>query len=104
MAKGEVTKELRRIYEKAWKEGIWIKEFGGGSGHFLAGAGDVADIERIEKQLGREIDINKDLSLGDVVMNIPSLPGNGKTREEACRNAVKAWKKHKRGKRSTKSG
>ena len=75
----EVTDELRQIYEEAWEDGIWIKEFGGGA-HAMAGAGDVADIERIEKELGREIDINTDLTLGDMVMSIPSLPGSGATR------------------------
>lgn len=95
MADGKVTEELRRIYKEAWDDGIWIKEFGGGEG-WMAGAGDVADIDRLEKALGREIDINEDLSLGDIVMNIPSLPGNGSTREEACRNAVAAWRAHRK--------
>ena len=95
MAKaGEVTDELRQIYKEAWEDGIWIKEFGGGEG-CMAGAGDVADIERLEKELGREIDVNDDLTLGDCVLNIPSLPGGGDTREEACRDAVAEWKAYR---------
>ena len=87
---GEVTDRLREIYKSAYEEGIWIKEFGGGE-CYMAGAGSIAQLEEIEKELGEEIDVSK-LTLGDII-NI-SLPGTGKTREEACENAIKAWKEY----------
>lgn len=96
--KGEVTDELRDIYKQAKEDGIWLLELGNTSygtgrrkkiGSYLTAAGSIRQIENLEKKLGREIDISK-LTLGDVV-DI-SLPGLGKTREESCRNAIKAWK------------
>lgn len=90
---GEITDKLREIYNNASKEGIWLLEWGptyGGKG-YTAAAGSIKYLEQIEKQTGKEIDISK-LTLGDVV-DI-SLPGIGKTREEACQNAVKAFKEY----------
>lgn len=90
---GPPLDELRRIYQEAWDEGIWIKEWAPGEGgKHLACAGSVSDLEAIEKRIGRELDIEKDIGLGDAV-NI-SLPGSGETREEACRAAVAAWRAH----------
>lgn len=92
---GEVTEELQKIYKDAWDEGIWIREFGKAEGGdcYLAGAGSLEKLKEIEKKLGREIETNE-LSLGDCV-NL-AAPGLGKTREEACRNAIEEFKKHKK--------
>jgi hypothetical protein len=88
---GEVTEELRRIYHDAWKEGIWIKEFGtsGDSGIWLAGAGSLEVLRDIERETGKMVEV-RDLLLGDCVLF--ASPGTGKTREEACLAAIKAFK------------
>lgn len=98
MSDDEVTEELKRIYQQAWCEGYWIREFGAGTG-YLAAAGSIKQLEEIEKKIGLEIDVEK-LELGDVV-NI-SMPGNGSTREEACLNALKAYKGHEKSRGSSK--
>lgn len=99
---GKVTEELRKIYKDAWDEGIWIREFGRGSGEdYLAGAGSLEKLKEIEKKLGREIEISE-LSLGDCV-NL-SAPGIGKIREEACRNAVEEFKKYRKGNKNRQRG
>ena len=90
MAKKDGLEELHRIYKKAWDEGIWVKELGATDTGFLAAAGSIKDLEKIEKRIGREIDVNE-LGLGDVI-DI-SAPGSGLTREEACRDAIAEWKK-----------
>ena len=91
---GGVSEELRKLYEQAWAEGIWLYEYapGPGGGKYLAAAGSIKALEEIEKRLGREIDIYQDLMFCDVVSL--SMPGTGQTREEACRNAVAELQKH----------
>lgn len=99
--KGEVTEQLREIYKNAYSEGIWLYEIGPThrGGHYMAAAGSVKDIEDLERKLGVEIDISK-LTLGDIV-DI-SLPGTGESREEACLDAIKEYKRYLAGKDSTK--
>ena len=91
----EVTDELKEIYRKAYEDGIWLREFGSspGSDTYMTAAGSISKLEEIEKQTGEEIDVSE-LGLADVV-NI-SLPGTGKTREEACRDAIKAFKHYQK--------
>ena len=88
-----VSDELKRIYQQAWCEGYWIQEFGADNG-YLAAAGSIKQLEKIEKKIGKEIDVSK-LTLADVVMgSIVSTHGNGATREEACLDALRNYKKH----------
>ena len=90
---GEITNKLREIYRKAYEEGIWLREWppAHGGDMYVAAAGSMNDLERIEKKCGIKIDASK-LDLGAIV-DI-SEAGIGKTREEATRNAIKAWKKY----------
>ena len=88
-----VSEELTQIYQQAWNDGYWIAEFGADNG-YLAAAGSVKQLEKIEKKIGKEIDVSK-LTLADVVMgSIVSTPGNGATREEACLDALRNYKEH----------
>lgn len=91
-SRGQITDELRQIYKEAWDEGIFLCEFGtfDGADGYLTAAGDLKVLEKLEKDLGREIEIHE-LSLGDC-MNLGTLPGHGQTREESCRNAIKEYK------------
>ena len=86
--------ELKKIYKEAWDEGIWVHEFGGTEGYYLAAAGCLKELETIEKGLGRKINVG-DLTLGDC-FKLGSSPGNGKTRQEACLNAIKDFKRSHR--------
>lgn len=90
MANHEVTDELRKIYEDAGNEGIWLHELGPCDNGFLAGAGWVSKIEAIEAKTGKEIDLTK-ISLYDV-MHLTEPGDAGATREDACRNAIAALK------------
>ncbi len=95
--KDGVSDELKRIYRQAWCEGYWIQEFGADNG-YLAAAGSIKQLEEIEKETGKEIDVG-DLTLADVIMGgIRSAPGNGSTREEACLDALKKYKEHEQKK------
>lgn len=85
----EVTEELRKIYQEQREKGYWIKEWGKGDhpdSKFMAAAGCFPCLEKIEEETGRDIKV-KDLTLGDCISL--SYPGTGKTREEACREAIK---------------
>ena len=95
MSKGQgVTEELKRIYQQAWDEGYWIREFDG----YLAAAGSIKQLEEIGKESGKEIIVNE-LTLADVVMGgIASTPGNGSTREEACLDELRNYKEYEQKK------
>ncbi len=89
----DVSDELKRIYQEAEKEGIYIVEYLSPDGGSRAAAGSIELLEKIEQETGKEIDVDK-FSLGDLV-NL-TCPGRGKTREEACLNAIKAYKESKK--------
>ncbi len=92
---GKVTTELKEIYQKAYEEGIWLREavLGTKKNYYSAAAGSMETITELEKKLGKEIEIMQ-LELGDLVDL--SVPGYGKTREEACKNAIKELKKYQK--------
>jgi len=91
---GEITDKLSEIYRKAGEEGIWIREWIPESQDiYMAAAGCLMDVEKMEKELGTEIDIEK-LTLSELYSI--SIPGTGRTREEACKNAVSSYKKFKK--------
>ena len=89
----QVTEELKKIYRNAYDEGIWLWEgaFSPETNAYVAGAGSVKELEELEKKAGREIVVSK-LELGDIV-DI-SLPGSGSSREEACLDAIRAYKEY----------
>lgn len=96
--RGEVTKELKKIYADALKEGIWIQEIAADRGRYLAGAGRIAKLKEWGKKIKRKIDLRKlDLSLAEIVSFGLGLPGSGKTRESACKDAVAKLKILSRG-------
>src|SRR5687767_6805931 len=85
----EEMAELNALYEEAWNEGIWLKEFGSGPTRYMAGAGFVVDLELLERLSGKEVS-TETLTLGDCIEM--SAPGTGDTRIEACRDAVAVLK------------
>lgn len=85
--------KLTEIYKNAWDEGIWIAEFAAENG-CLAAAGCRKVLETTEKRLGQEINI-AGLTLGDC-WELSACPGTGETRQEACENAIDAFKKEHR--------
>lgn len=96
---GKVTAELRDIYQRASEEGIWMVEgpLGTSENYYSAAAGSMKEITKLEKKLGKKFDLMQ-LELGDLV-NL-SYSGTGKTREEACQNAIDELKKYQKTKRS----
>ncbi len=86
-----VTDKLRKIYQEAGNIGIFILEFKAQNG-CIAFAGSAKKVVELEKKLGREIDLtNLTFAQG---LGLGTLPGVGKTRVEACCNAVKACKEY----------
>lgn len=79
----EVSEELIDLYKQAGDEGFFVKEFSPGQGgKWMAAVGDQAVIDAVVPPITVE-----DLGLG--------WPGNGDTREEAVRDALDGWRKHK---------
>lgn len=83
--KSGVRSELRKIYKRAWKDGIFVCEFCPGNG-YLAAAGSVKRVEAMEKRLGHEIDIAK-LTIAQC-MDLGASPGHGSSRRKACLEAI----------------
>ena len=92
MGEGAVTEELKQIYEEANDDGIWLMEFGKNeaSGLYFAAAGSIKKAKSCGSEVWEAVE-NYKLSLGDC-MDLGALPGLGKTREEACRQAIKKFK------------
>lgn len=94
MVWGDVTADLRKIYQDAKDEGIWLLEFMGESGKsFAAFAGTIAKAEALEAKLGTELDLAQ-LTFADCVEieELDAHAGGGTTREEACRKAIENLK------------
>lgn len=91
--KEKVTYELKQIYLTANKEGIWLREWppAYGGNQYMAAAGSLEKLAKFEKQIKQKLDPQK-LDLGDIVNYNLASPGLGKTREEACKNAIKEFK------------
>ena len=91
---GDVTADLRKIYQDAKDEGIWLREFIGDPGKsFVAFAGTMAKAEVLEAKLGKELDLAQ-LTFADLVESeeLDAHAGGGITREEACRKAIEDLK------------
>ena len=80
---------LKRIYREAWNEGVFLREFGGDA-QFMTAAGSVKKLEKLEKQVGREIDVYE-LNIADCI-GLGALPGVGPTRIAACRDALRIYR------------
>lgn len=108
---GAVTAELKVIYQEAADAGFWIKELVGQPGHYMATAIPVAKLKKLLKYAKKNNlvvggirprtlnDVYDSLKLGDVINLDLGLPGSGRTREEACRNALAENKKRFKPKR-----
>ncbi|HLD40430.1 MAG TPA: hypothetical protein VJB13_04800 [Candidatus Nanoarchaeia archaeon] len=97
--KDALSDDLRRIYQIAQEEGYWIKEFSLSEDDvdYCAAAGSIKTLGKIEQETGQKIDINR-LELSDLIFI--SQPGSGSTREEACLNALNAYKKLERSRKN----
>ncbi|MBI4992312.1 MAG: hypothetical protein HZB99_03770 [Candidatus Harrisonbacteria bacterium] len=105
--KGLAIDELTVIYQQAADGGFWIKELVGQPGAYMATAIPIKKLKQLLKYAKKEKsviggkrmktlhDVYNSLKLGDVVNLGLGLPGSGKTREEACKNALEAAKKEK---------
>lgn len=96
----DVSQELRDIYRNAWKDGIWLREFLSDNG-FVVAAGSVAVLRTVHREIrqsGRSVPAlirwPEQFAMGDCIF-LGAEPGSGKTREEACRDAISKYKQHR---------
>ena len=82
---------LKKIYEKAKKQGIYIREFAPGRRQ-LAVAGGIKEVEEYEENVRQVVDVAR-LSLLECA-TLGAESGIGLTRVAACRAAIRAFKKH----------
>lgn len=84
--RAEVTDELRALYHQAQEEGFFVWEMTHPSG-FTAAVGDRSVLE------AAGIDDVTTLELSDIFE--VTMPGGGKTREEAVGAALADWREYK---------
>jgi hypothetical protein len=80
--------DLYNAYGEVYREGFFVKEFGGkDKSHSIAAVGDMDTLAEWEFRTGKEIDA-QELSLGDCIF-FSAYPGNGSTRAESVRDGLR---------------
>lgn len=84
------TQQLLRIVQKALEDGIYFCGiYSDGEGYKVIAVNNGVMAE-LEKKVGKEMNVNE-LSVDDM-LNLSPCIGEGKTRETAYKNAIKAYK------------
>ena len=86
-SKEGITEELKKIYEEAKKENIWLREFESSQIYWAA-----AGSHKLDEKIGRVKVDPELLSLSDCMER--GMIAKGNTREEACRKAIENFKRY----------